>query len=180
MIDTPIQAAYLTALGVFLPGDPIGNDEIEAHLGLVGGKPSRHRLRVLERNGIRTRHYALDRHGQRLHSNYEMASRAVINAVQRAGLDLGAVGYLSAATTLSDVLVPGFASLVHGETRIPPCDIASYHGVCASGVAALKGAFAQVRAGLVSTAVACASEFASRHLRASVLEKSGLRNRHGS
>ncbi len=177
---TALRPAYITALGSFLPGEPIGNDQMEDVLGRIDGKPSRYRTRVLERNGILRRHYALDRNGQRLHSNYEMAARAVLNALARAGLNVGAVGYLATATTLSDVLVPGFASLVQGEAKIPPCDIASFHGVCASSVAALKSTFAQVRAGLVDTAVACGSEFASRHLRASVLERAGLRDRHGN
>jgi len=173
------RPVYLTALGAFLPGEPIGNDAMEAVLGQVGGKPSRHRLRVLERNGIQTRHYALDRSGGRLHTNFAMAARAVETALERAGLDRDRIDYLAAATTLSDVLVPGFASLVQGEARIPPCDVASFHGVCASGVAALKSAFAQVRAGLADTAVACASEFASRHLRASVLERAGIQDKRG-
>ncbi len=173
------RTAYITGFGAFLPGDPVGNDAIEDVLGRIGGKPSRHRRRVLERNGIRTRHYALDRDGKRTHTNYEMAALAVRAALVEAGLDPGRVDHLACATTLSDVLVPGFASLVQGEARIPPCDIASLHGVCASGVAALKSAFAQVSAGLADTAVACASEFASRHLRASVLEASGLANARG-
>ena len=171
--------AYLVAVGAFLPGPPIGNDTIETHLGLIDGKPSRYRQRVLERNGIRTRHYAMDAQGQRLFANYEMAARAVVEALAKAGLERRAVEHLAAATTLSDVLVPGFASLVQGEVRLPPCDIASFHGVCASGIAALKSAFVHVRAGEAHTAVACASEFASRHFRASVLEQAGLRDRHG-
>jgi 3-oxoacyl-[acyl-carrier-protein] synthase-3 len=176
---TALRHAYVTALGTFLPGAPVENDQMEDVLGRIDGKPSRYRTRVLERNGILRRHYALDRHGQRTHTNYEMAARAVENAVERAGLDRDRVGYLATATTLSDVLVPGFASLVQGEAKLPPCDIASFHGVCASSVAALKSAFAQVRAGLVDTAVACGSEFASRHLRASVLERAGVRDRQG-
>ena len=36
-------------------------------------------------------------------------------------LDPDRVQYLAAATTLSDVLVPGFASLVHGASGIPAC-----------------------------------------------------------
>lgn len=172
--------AYLTAFGSFLPGEPVENDQMEDVLGRIDGKPSRYRTRVLERNGIRRRHYALDRDGRRLHTNYEMAARAVRHAIDQAGLDDREVGYLATATTLSDVLVPGFASLVQGEARLPPCDIASFHGVCASSVAALKSAFAQVRAGLVDTALVCGSEFASRHLRASVLERAGLRDRHGN
>jgi 3-oxoacyl-[acyl-carrier-protein] synthase-3 len=173
------RAAYITGLGVFLPGAPVGNEEMEGILGLVEGRPSRHRLRVLERNGIRSRHYALDRSGNRSHANFEMAARSVSDAIAHAGIERHEVDYLAAATTLSDVLVPGFASLVQGEAKIPACDIASYHGVCASGVAALKGAYAQVIAGLAGTAISCGSEFASRHLRGSVLESSGLKDRRG-
>lgn len=173
------RTVYLSAFGSFLPGDPVANDEMEDYLGRIGGVPSRQRSRVLERNGIQTRHYALNLDGSRRHSNAEMAGRAVRAALDEAGIDHDGVDYLTAATTLSDVLVPGFASLVHGEAGIGPCDIASFGGVCAGGVAALKAAWAQVAAGAADTAVACASEFASRHLRASVLEAAGILDAKG-
>src|SRR5262245_10138172 len=50
---------YINATGAFLPGEPVGNDEIEARLGMIGGKPSRARQRILNQNQIKTRHYAV-------------------------------------------------------------------------------------------------------------------------
>jgi 3-oxoacyl-[acyl-carrier-protein] synthase-3 len=57
--------AYITSTGAFLPGPPIANDEMEDILGRVGGKPSRLKSRILKANGIRTRHYAIDREHRR-------------------------------------------------------------------------------------------------------------------
>ena len=34
-----INDVYLTAAGTFLPGDPVGNDEVEAVLGQIGPRP---------------------------------------------------------------------------------------------------------------------------------------------
>ncbi|MCI0677914.1 MAG: hypothetical protein L0Z63_02585 [Actinobacteria bacterium] len=52
--------AYITSVGAYLPGEPIGNDEIEDYLGAASGS-ERLRRRMLEANGIEKRHYALDR-----------------------------------------------------------------------------------------------------------------------
>src|SRR5262249_51900776 len=87
--------------------------------------------------------------------------RAVTCAMRRGGAELTAVDFLAAATSQSDYPLPGFASLVHAELGSPPCEIATLHGVCASGVMALKTAALHVDSGR-QTAVACASEFASR------------------
>ncbi len=54
--------AYITGVGSYLPGEPIGNDEIESYLGVTGGS-SRIKERMLSANGIEKRHYALDRDG---------------------------------------------------------------------------------------------------------------------
>jgi len=155
-------AAYITSTGSFLPGDPIDNDSMEEYLGMLGGKKSRVRQRVLKQNGILTRHYAIDRQQKTLFSNAEMAARAVRDALTRGSLDLADVDFLAAATSQGDFPLPGFASMVHAELGIPACEIATLHGVCASGVMALKTALLQVAAGGKHTAVACASEFASR------------------
>jgi len=155
-------AAYITSTGNFLPGDPIDNDSMEEYLGMLGGKKSRVRQRVLKQNGILTRHYAIDRDQKTLFSNAEMAARAVRDALTRGSLDLADVDFLAAATSQGDFPLPGFASMVHAELGIPACEIATLHGVCASGVMALKTALLHVAAGGKHTAVACASEFASR------------------
>jgi 3-oxoacyl-[acyl-carrier-protein] synthase-3 len=164
-----VSAAFITALGKFFPGPPVPNEEMEEYLGLVHGRPSRAKARVLAQNGIRTRHYALDKQQRTLYRNSEMAANAVRDLLSRVALD-GGVDFLGAATTQGDLCVPGFASMVHGELGLPSCEIASLGGVCASGVMALQNAVLQVRAGDKRNAIACGSELASRLFKASRYE----------
>ncbi|GIT30973.1 MAG: hypothetical protein Ct9H300mP1_30190 [Planctomycetaceae bacterium] len=72
---------YITSAGIHLPGDPVGNDEMEDVLGRIAGKDSRARERVLKQNGIQSRHYAIDRSGRTTISNAGMAAEAVKSAV---------------------------------------------------------------------------------------------------
>lgn len=156
---------YLTSFGTFFPGDPVSNEQVEERLGVIG-KGSKSKRRVLSQNGIELRHYALDNRQRSTHSNAEMASLAVGDCLKRGGRSLEALRFLSAATTQGDVLAPGFASMVHGELGGGPLDIASLHGICASGLLALRSAASRVREG-TAPAVACGSEFVSRALKAS-------------
>jgi 3-oxoacyl-[acyl-carrier-protein] synthase III len=171
-----MASVYLTALGRFLPGPPIGNEEMEDYLGRIHDRPSRARARVLKQNGIVSRHYAIDQQQRSLYSNAEMASLAVKDALSRAGRD--DFDFLAAATSQGDHPLPGFASFVHAELGAPACEIASHHGVCVSGVVALKHAALQVESGRRKRAIACASEFASRLLKASRYEAQGGLNGH--
>jgi 3-oxoacyl-[acyl-carrier-protein] synthase III len=164
---------YITSFGKFLPGPPIANDEMESYLGLVEGKSSRVRQRILNQNGIKFRHYAIDRQQQSLFSNAEMTAKAARCAVARAGLTLADVDFIAAATSPGDFPLPGFASMVHGELQSPPCELSTVHGVCASGVMAIKAAALQVAAGK-QNALACAGEFASRLFKASRFEDQEL------
>jgi 3-oxoacyl-[acyl-carrier-protein] synthase III len=163
------MTTYITSMGRFLPGEPIDNESMEAYLGKINGKPSRARRRVLKQNGIEARYYAIDREQRTLISNAEMAARAVRCAIERGGHDLATVDFLAAATSQGDHPLPGFASMVHAELGSPACEIATLHGVCASGVMALKTAMLHVGSGK-RMAVACASELASRLFKSSRFE----------
>ncbi len=163
---------YINGLGAFFPGPPIGNGEMEAYLGLIGGKPSRYRPLVLRNNKITSRHYALDAQGVAQHSNASMAAAAIEAAVASSELLLGEVSYLATATTLGDVLLPGLASHVHAELDLGPIEVASFQSVCVSSLMALKSAYAQIRAGEHRAAAVSGSEFASRYFRPGFYEQS--------
>lgn len=148
---------FLTRTGSFLPFAPVGNEQIEAVLGQVGGKPSRSRRIVLRSNGIESRHYAIDRHtGRPAMSNARLTAEAV-----RALGDVGAVDVLVSGTSLPDQLLPGHASMVHGELGWPRLEAVSCAGVCLAGIAALKHAWLSLRAGEARRAVATGSELVS-------------------
>lgn len=160
-----IMDVFITAAGAYLPGEPVDNDRIEDVLGLVDGKPSRLKKRILKSNGIKTRHYALDEHGQTTELNEELAAKAVHAALAHSDLTLDDVEMLAAATTQGDVPIPGFASMVHGRLGGRPMEILSAGGVCCSSMAALSGAYRAVATQQRKNAVAVGSELVSRSLK---------------
>ena len=158
-----LPSAYITHIGKYLPGKAIANDEMETYLGQVHGKKSRVKSRILKSNGIQQRYYALDQQQRTTISNRAMAAAAVRDVLSQSGLDPRAVDLLACGTTWPDQLVPGFASMVHGELpEMAPLEATSHLGVCCAGVAALKYATSQVQLGQKRQAVAVASELASR------------------
>jgi 3-oxoacyl-[acyl-carrier-protein] synthase-3 len=167
------NSCFITSVGQFLPGEPVTNDRIEARLGQVGPKPSGLRERVLRQNKIERRYYAIDDDQRTVYTNAQMAARAVRDAIANSTLDLKDVQLLVAATAQADLPLPGFASMVHGELDLPPCEIATLHGICASSVLALRHAALAVGSGEVRNGICVASEFASRLLKASRFRAQG-------
>jgi 3-oxoacyl-[acyl-carrier-protein] synthase-3 len=161
-----MNEAYITGTGAFLPGDPVDNEQLAARFAADTPRAARLLRRTLAANGIRTRHYATDASGRTLMLNEELAAEAALVALKDRGLSPRQVSMLAAGTTQGDVLVPGFASMVHGRLGGGPMELLSAGGVCASGMAALKAAVACVRDGEHPVAVAVGSELVSRSLAA--------------
>jgi 3-oxoacyl-[acyl-carrier-protein] synthase-3 len=154
---------FVTRTAAYLPFAPVGNDEIEAILGCVGGRPSRARAVVLRRNGIQWRHYAIDRAtGEPAMSNAQLTAHAIRGLGQfGAGGDIGRVDCLATGTSLPDQFMPNHAVMVHGELGWPRLEAVACAGICLAGTAALKHAWLAVRAGDAQRAVATGSELAS-------------------
>lgn len=159
--------AYITAAGAYLPGPPVGNDEIAARLGGVDERGDRLRRRILAANGIAKRHYALDEQGRTTELNEELAVNALHAALDERGFGAADLDMLATATTQGDLLVPGFGSMVHGRLGGGPMQVLSAAGVCASSLAALDAAVAKVRLGDRRRAAVVGSELSSRWLRGS-------------
>lgn len=165
-----MKPVYITAAGAFLPNAPVDNTQIEQFLGLVGGKPSRLKDRILKQNGIKTRHYALGPDGTTTHLNEELAAHAALEALAQRGLRMDDVEMLACGTTMGDAAVPGFASMVHGRLGGRPIEILSAAGVCCAGMQAFQGAVRAVQTGARKNAVVVGSEMVSRFLKASRFE----------
>jgi 3-oxoacyl-[acyl-carrier-protein] synthase-3 len=174
-----VEEAFITGVGAFLPGEPVPSERMEDHIGRIGGRPSLLGRRVLGWNGVATRHYALDAEGRPLHSNAEMCARAIRAALDDAGLGREDLGFLAAATTQGDYLVPGHAASVHGELGGGPLEIASFQSVCGAALMAAKAAFQAVRTGEHAVAAAGASEFSSRWFRPAFYEGTALLDAKG-
>src|SRR5271156_4492508 len=143
---------------------------MENYLGAVNGKPSRLRKRILKSNGIVSRHYALNEQQETPYQNSELAANAVTACLEKAPFDKRDVKMLAVATTQGDLPLPGMASIVQAALKLPPCEILTTHGVCSSGMMALKSAVNSVRLQEHENAVVCASELASRLLKKSRYE----------
>ena len=156
-----VQAVFINRISAFLPHDPVGNEQMEARLGLVGGKPSRARKLILRSNGIQQRHYVIDPHsGQPSMSNAQV-SAAAIRGLVGGDFQLRDLDCLVAGSASPDQVMPGHGVMVQGELGNPPCEVVSTAGICLCGMTALKYAWMSVASGESRNAVACGSEVAS-------------------
>ncbi|WP_202619593.1 beta-ketoacyl-ACP synthase III [Flagellimonas algicola] len=149
---------------------------MEAFLGKINGSSSRVKAKILEQNGIKSRHYALDKEQQSTHTNAEMAAKAARIALQRSSILDDDIEIISTGTTQGDLPVPGFASMVHAELGIPKCELANFQSVCGSGMMALKNSYCQIKSNEKQNALCIGSEFASRLFKASRFEAQGQKS----
>jgi 3-oxoacyl-[acyl-carrier-protein] synthase-3 len=164
--------AFITAVSAFLPGQPVHNDDLEKYLGKVDRIATRTRQIILAGNGIESRHYAIDPEtGATTHSNARLAAEAV-RLLGPAGSELSAdfIDCLCCGTSSPDQLMPGHASMVHGELGCGPCEVISTAGICLSGITALKYGAMSVAQGLSRRTVATGSELASTFMRTSFFQ----------
>ncbi len=164
------RPVYINAIGMHLPNSPVSNEDMEDFLGLIGGKPSRAKERMLKQNGIKTRYYALDKSQNSTDSVAGMADKAIKDCLAKAHVNKEDVELLTAGTTQGDVPIPGFASMVHAEAKLPVCNIVSHQSVCSSGIMALKSAYLHILTGENENAISCAADMPSRMFKASRFE----------
>lgn len=162
--------AYLTAFGEFLPGNPVRNENIEDHIGIVGDGISKYKKMVLRQNKIETRHYASNADGTFEYTVAELASQAILKAVENSESEIDDLDFLATSCSIHDSILPGLASLVHSKLGVDNIDISSYQSVCGSSIMALRGAVNSVRLGEFSLAAISGSEIASRHFRPTFYE----------
>ncbi len=166
------MSAYITDLASFLPNAPITNERMEEILGIVNQVPSRTRRIILRNNRIKQRYYAIDpATGETTHSNAQLAAEAVRRLRPTADFAPEQIECLSCGTSSADQMMPGHASMVHGELGGGPLEIVSTAGVCLSGITALKYAWMSVLSGQNHNAVATGSELASTYMLADRIKR---------
>lgn len=164
---------FINSTGAFLPGPPIDNDEMEDILGLVEGKPSRLKRRILKANGIKTRHYAIDKDHNTVHSATDMGIVAAQHCLDNSAVSPQQVRMLSCATTQGDMVIPGFGSMVQAGLGIPEVELHTAHGVCSCSTMAIKAAYNNIRVGDQPNALVVVSELASRLFKNTRYEAAG-------
>lgn len=162
------MSVYINDMSIFLPNQPVGNEDIEDVLGKINGFPSRAKRIVLKNNGIKKRYYAISREtGELTHTNAQLCAEAVKRLKPYDTFQPEHIECLCCGTTSPDLLFPGHALMVQGELGLPPCEAMTTAGICLSGILALKYAYMNIATGMSQNAVAAGSELSSSFMRAS-------------
>lgn len=157
---------FINDIAVFLPNEPVTNDEIENVLGKISNISSKTRHIVLKNNKIETRYYAIDpATGHLTHNNAQLTAKAIRKLRPYRSFDINSIQCLCCGTASPDLLLPGHALMVLGELEGPECEAVTTAGICISGMAALKYAYMNVTAGMSDNAVATGSDLSSSFMR---------------
>ena len=168
----PLSNVFINDTSIFLPNDPVSNDDMELYLGFINGKPSRSKKIVLRNNGIKTRYYALEKGGKPTHTNAQMTALAVRELFDNDPDKLKEIELLSCGTSSPDQMMPSHGVMVHGwlpEARA--IEVVSPAGVCCAGMHAFKYAYMAIKCVEVKEAVATGSERFSASLVSNVFEE---------
>ena len=157
--------AFVTGWGVFLPNDPVTNEEIDKILGPVDRISARVKRRILINNGITVRYYAIDpKTGIPSHTNAQMTAEAVRTLAKNSHLHIDNIDCLVCGTATSDQIFPSHGSMVHAELGCPPCEVVTTTGVCCASMAAFKYAYMNVSLSECKNAVVTGSDLPSLSL----------------
>ncbi|MBQ0030077.1 MAG: beta-ketoacyl-ACP synthase III [Bacteroidales bacterium] len=168
-----MSEVYITNTSHFFPNNPVSNDEMEEYLGLINGKPSLARRIVLSKNGIKSRYYALDKHGNVTHTNVQMAVSA-INALRSDSFNPLSADVLALGTASPELIMPSPAIMVHGDLEgADSMEVVSFQGSCCASLQALKYCFMSLSGGFAKKAVCAASERLSALMRAENFKAEG-------
>jgi 3-oxoacyl-[acyl-carrier-protein] synthase-3 len=164
------NAVYINRIAKFLPGNPVGNDEMEEYLGFIDGRKSKAKAIILRNNKITTRYYSKTKEGISTHTNAELTAEAV-KSLCTDGFTLNDIELLTSGTTSPDQILPGHGVMVHGLLKTKPIEAISFSGSCCSGMNALKYAYMSVMTGNTTNAVTTGSEKLSSWMSAQNFEE---------
>jgi len=170
---------YITGTGAFLPGESIANAAIPEFMGeLPDEAPVRRK--ILRMNGIKSRHYALNRDQSATHDVYEMAALAARHCLDGT---TGKFSYLSAGSTNTPLIGPGLSSILHARLAdhgliTGGLEINSNSGICTSSSQALVNACRAVASGDHRDALCIGSEQPSDILKSNVIRPPDDRDLH--
>src|SRR6187402_140377 len=163
---------YINNTSIFLPNEPVPNDDMELYLGYINDKPSKSKSIVLRNNGIKTRYYALTKGGKPTHTNAQMTAEAVRNLFKDHPEEIKKIDLLSCGTSSPDQMMPSHGVMTHGWLpEAEAIEVVSPSGVCCAGMHALKYAYMAIKTGDAKLAVATGSERFSGLLVSDVFEE---------
>jgi 3-oxoacyl-[acyl-carrier-protein] synthase-3 len=147
-----MKRARITSSASFLPGEPLGNDDLER---LVGPLPED----ILEGIQVKRRHWMIDPEtGSHTTGNTDMAAEAATRALEAAGLSAKDVDLLVTSTASPEYHLPPMVTLVQDRLGLQSCATLEIRSGCAGFVEALDVARLYVERGTYENAVVIGSE----------------------
>jgi 3-oxoacyl-[acyl-carrier-protein] synthase-3 len=147
----------IAGTGSHLPGPRIDNATLAARLAGRGVETSDDW--IVERTGIRARHFAAD--GEQCS---DLAVKAARHAIEAAGCQAADIDLIVLATSTPDMVFPSTACIVQNKLGIAGCPAFDVQAVCSGFVYALTLADSLIRTGSAKRALVIGAEIFSRIL----------------
>jgi 3-oxoacyl-[acyl-carrier-protein] synthase-3 len=143
--------------GSYLPEKRLTNADLAAELAQQGVETSDDW--IVERTGIRARHFAADDQG-----SSDLATEAARQALAAAGICADQLDLIIVATSTPDMVFPSVASMVQHKLGTAGCPAFDVQAVCSGFVYALTVADAMIQSGSAKQALVIGAEIFSRIL----------------
>ena len=143
--------------GSYLPARRLGNADLAAELAQQGVETSDDW--IVERTGIRARHFAADEQGCS-----DLATEAARQALIASGLVAPDIDLIIVATSTPDMVFPSVATMVQHKLGAAGCPAFDVQAVCSGFIYALTIADSMIQSGTAKRALVIGSEIFSRIL----------------
>jgi 3-oxoacyl-[acyl-carrier-protein] synthase III len=143
--------------GSYLPEKRLTNADLAAELAQQGVETSDEW--IVERTGIRSRHFAADTQG-----SSDLATEAARKALAAAGISADDLDLIIVATSTPDMVFPSVATMVQHKLGTAGCPAFDVQAVCSGFIYALTVADSMIQSGSAKRALVIGSEVFSRIL----------------
>jgi 3-oxoacyl-[acyl-carrier-protein] synthase-3 len=163
----------IAGTGSFLPGPPVTNDRLEAVLGPLTNAPQKVKTfvdnlgrKMLDRGGVKTRHFAVDPETGDMTYNFSMlAEKAARNALEMAEMEPQQLELIIMSCPSYDQSTPPTSTLLQERLGVQNCAEIEIHSNCTGVGKGVQVAYDALRTGRYKTALVCYSQLSSIYLR---------------
>ena len=168
-----LQPVRIAGTGSFLPGPPVANDRLEALLGPLDKAPAKVKSfidnlgpKMLERGGVRTRHFAVDPETGNMTFNFSsLAEKAARSALEMAEMEPQQLDLSIISCPAYDQSTPATSTLLQERLGIQSCAEMEIHSNCTGVGKGVQVAYDALRSGRYRTALVAYSQLSSIYLR---------------
>lgn len=182
------RSVHIIGTGSHLPGAAVTNDRLEQILGPLDQASPKIRSfvenlgpRMLERGGIRSRHFAIDPEtGDMTHTFSSMAEEAARRALDMAGITPQDLDLVVMSCPSYDQSTPPTSALLQERLGITHCAEMEIHSNCSGVGKSVQVAFDAIRSGRYETALVCYTQLSSIYLRSCYFNQAKMDKVHAA